>query len=429
MKRTDAAEFALESLKKAGAEKAQVTASNTVKQELNVEANEISLFRTVVNQNLTLKVIKDQRLATTNVNKLDRESILKASAEVMEILKAGSPDEAYDISAVPAKKHFEHGVMQPDQDKMYSRLDELMETNRKEFPLIIQEGVTIDHSKFDHVLLNSNGVEFTSTQGHYDFSSMFTAKNNGKASSFNYTGGSLRELSRPLMDNFGLRELLGQSSEQIETKAVPEKFVGDLILTPHCLQSFLYNLLGMLSDGPMISGTSLLKDKLGQKITSPFSVKAEPRGNDFASHEYYNTDGFESENMTIIDQGILKSFRLSLYGSKKTGKERAKSAGTNMYVSGGNDSREDLIKSVKKGILLCRFSGGNPGENGDFSGVAKNSYYVENGKILYPVSETMISGNILDLFSHVEGLSKEQINFGSSRFPWMRAVGATVSGK
>ncbi|MBN2439709.1 MAG: hypothetical protein JXJ04_00125 [Spirochaetales bacterium] len=74
-------------------------------------------------------------------------------------------------------------------------------------------------------------------------------------------------------------------------------------------------------------------------------------------------------------------------------------------------------------------SGGTPNHKGDFSTVAKNSYYIENGKIQYPVNETMITGNIADVFMNILAVSKERINFGSGIFPWVLAGGITVSGK
>jgi PmbA protein len=70
---------------------------------------------------------------------------------------------------------------------------------------------------------------------------------------------------------------------------------------------------------------------------------------------------------------------LTNYGSKKTGKPIGPNRGNSYIIKPGDQSYEDMIKSVEKGILLCRFSGGMPNASGDFSVVAKNSYYVENG--------------------------------------------------
>jgi len=91
-----------------------------------------------------------------------------------------------------------------------------------------------------------------------------------------------------------------------------------------------------------------------------------------------------------------------------------------------------MIKSSnlpKKGILLCRFSGGRPSDNGDFSGVAKNSYYIENGEIRYPISETMVNGNIVEMMNNIKQISSERVNSGYHIYPWIKFDGLTVSGK
>jgi PmbA protein len=77
--------------------------------------------------------------------------------------------------------------------------------------------------------------------------------------------------------------------------------------------------------------------------------------------------------------------------------------------------------------LIGRFSGGRPNDRGDFSGIAKNSYYVEDGKIQYPISETMVSGNLVELLMNVEAVSIERLNFGGSATPWVKVSGIGVS--
>jgi len=57
-------------------------------------------------------------------------------------------------------------------------------------------------------------------------------------------------------------------------------------------------------------------------------------------------------------------------------------------------SLEDLTAEVQNGLLVHRFSGNVVPETGDFSGLVKQAYYVQNGEIKYPIKGTMISGNI-----------------------------------
>ena len=96
-------------------------------------------------------------------------------------------------------------------------------------------------------------------------------------------------------------------------------------------------------------------------------------------------------------------------------------------VDTGEKSHAELIKNVEKGVLLARFSGGSPANNGDFSGVAKNSYYIENGHIMFPLSETMVSGNIREMFENLDAISSDCIDFGSCILPWISFKGITVS--
>ena len=97
---------------------------------------------------------------------------------------------------------------------------------------------------------------------------------------------------------------------------------------------------------------------------------------------------------------------MGIYGANKLGKNRAVNDGGAYIVEPGKKSHKEIIKNIDEGVLLCRFSGGYPSSNGDFSGVAKNSYYIENGEVKYPISETMISGNISEMMKNIIAISK-----------------------
>ena len=88
-----------------------------------------------------------------------------------------------------------------------------------------------------------------------------------------------------------------------------------------------------------------------------------------------------------------------------------------------------MIKGIERGLIVGRFSGGEPGASGDFSGVAKNSFLIENGKITGPVSEVMISGNLAQILKSVRDISRERIADGGSVLPYISFDGITVSGK
>ena len=100
-----------------------------------------------------------------------------------------------------------------------------------------------------------------------------------------------------------------------------------------------------------------------------------------------------------------------------------------MVIEGGDTPYADIIRNIEKGIIVGRFSGGEPNAKGDFSGIAKNSFLVENGKITCALRETMINGNLDELFRSIVSISKETTQNGSSVLPSIAFSGIVISGK
>ena len=58
--------------------------------------------------------------------------------------------------------------------------------------------------------------------------------------------------------------------------------------------------------------------------------------------------------------------------------------------------------------------------NGEFSGVIKNSFAIVDGAVGPALSEVMITGNIARMLKDIVGLSRERIDPGALRLPWLR---------
>lgn len=169
---------------------------------------------------------------------------------------------------------------------------------------------------------------------------------------------------------------------------------------------------------------------LGKQVASEnLSVYTKPLDERVVCGERFTGEGFMSENMEIIKNGVLKSFWLTNYASRKTGFPRALNLSQNLFIDPGDKSLNELVKSVDRGILLNRFSGGQPSTNGDFSGVAKNSFFIENGEITHALSETMISGNLVEMFKNIAGISFETVCDGLTVLPYILVDGITISGR
>ncbi|NLN17662.1 MAG: TldD/PmbA family protein [Firmicutes bacterium] len=426
----EVAQEALDALLKAGADKASCGVSTSVVTELNVERAQIGLLRSTMNVNVNLMAIKDQKKGSVSLNSLEPSAIDRAATDTLAMAAVSQPDPAFDIAEAQEPASFESGAKEPDHDAMYDRMKEFLDTVADKYPTIMLRQAYLSFSRHNWSFVNSNGVDYRTEQGVYRFNALFSAREGDEVSSFNYTGFSMRDLEQELLERGSLDIMLRQTTEQVRTRPVKGKFMGDMIIAPDCLGSFLGFLTHPLSDRPLISGTSLYKDSLGEKIAgAEFTLHSRPVSSEIADGYFVTGDGYAAENSTIIDRGVLKSYLLSLYGAKKTGRERAKNNGGAYVVEPGTTPLEEAIRGVKQGVLLVRFSGGSPSANGDFSGVAKNSYYIEDGQIAYPIRETMVSGNFAEAFRNLKVVSKERVDFGWSILPWVVVPGITISGR
>jgi PmbA protein len=67
----DAVEYIIDTLKKRGADKVQCTVMDSEKKELNIDAGEMSLFRTTFNSSVGFTIYKDNCKGSTSIIKLD----------------------------------------------------------------------------------------------------------------------------------------------------------------------------------------------------------------------------------------------------------------------------------------------------------------------------------------------------------------------
>ena len=426
----DAAAYALEKLIKAGADKAVCSASSGRKDEFNIEADDFSLLRTVFSNGISLKAIKDNRKGVTVINKLEKEAIDKAVELCIEMAASAEPDEAEDIADIAVKEKFDRQIGGPDMAGLFKSTKEFLEQVADEFPKIILEGVTTDFNSGQSIYLNSNGVEFIDYAEYYSMGTMFAAKDGEKSSSFSGYSNTYTSLDIPIIDMGLHRSLLRDSVAALDTRMVEGKFDGKIIVTPVCDDMIWDTVFGtFLSDVSLITETSRWKESLGEKVAdSKLTMRLNPFRDDIVAGERYTSDGFLSEATDIIRDGVLKSFALSLYGANKTGKPRA-TASSGLEVAAGDVPLDEMIKSIDRGILINRFSGASPGPSGDVSGIAKNSFLIENGKITDALAETMLSFNIMDILQKIPAISKERCAIGGSLLPWCLFDGVTISGK
>ena len=94
----------------------------------------------------------------------------------------------------------------------------------------------------------------------------------------------------------------------------------------------------------------------------------------------------------------------------------ANAGGThNLYLNHSHDTQADLLKDMGKGLLITKLMG--QGVNlitGDYSRGAAG-FWVENGKIAYPVSGITIAAQLQEMLLNIQGIANDSVPYSSNK--------------
>ena len=415
----------------AGNGKYTYTLSESEKQELNVENGGFKLMRTVFNNSGSLKVFSGARMGAANGNDLTEEGLAKLIADASAAAESSPEDPCHDIAPDQGKDVFRQGTDAPDLDRFLERIREFLDAVARDFPKVNIMMAIGSFDRWHWLSRNTNGTEFEGFGGQYGFMIEFSASDGEKTTGINGAGFTTASLDTPFMEMSGIRRSLADAEKSIDPEALTGKFEGTVVLTPDCAAQFvMMTLQNYAGEGVILEGTSQWLDKVGEQVADEkLTVTLDPFDSRIVTGERGTANGFRSEKVTLIDRGVLKTHWLSLYSANKTGRPVVKNTGSDLVIAPGETPLDEIIASIGKGLLLGGFSGGHPGANGEFSGVAKNSFLIEGGKITSAVTETMVNGNLGEIIRNIRFISKEVTADGSAVVPYIAVDGIVISGK
>jgi PmbA protein len=415
--------------KAAGADAAQVRANQRHYFEVDFSARSIDLLRSLEDETAVITIFRDGKRGTATVNGREAETIETALASALVAAEAGVADPANDVADAPSEPAKTYGPAASDRAVMIGAVETFMQDLSKLYPLIKTRNSVYSFTDSLTCFANSRDVHQSQRRGAYQFGAMFSAKDGHKTTSFNYSGATSFEPFERLLSVGTINRLLDETLRSFDRKPVPEKFVGDVIITPDCLSSLMPILAHALSGAALFAGTTPYRESRGEMIASPlFSLFNRPRAADFPEGSDFDGVGVPTRDLDVVKSGLLADFLVDFYMSRKL--SMPQTAGTwNFVVPGGNTTIEEIIRSTQRGIIFSRFSGGYPNTNLDFTGVAKNSFYIEAGKVRHALGETMVSGNFKDLLLNIHAVSRETVNFGDNSYPYLAASGVTISAR
>ncbi|MCP8308141.1 MAG: TldD/PmbA family protein [archaeon] len=197
-----------------------------------------------------------------------------------------------------------------------------------------------------------------------------------------------------------------------------EEGVYDLITLPTVTADIIQHVGSFASAFTVDAGLSFLTDRIGQKISM----------DDFTLRDYgvieggfgsrgFDDEGFPTRENVIVEKGVLKRYLHNSTTAKKFNTSSTGNAGIidphpwNLVVDSGSMSIDDIIKEVKRGIMVTnnwytRFQNMRTGE---YSTIPRDAaFLIENGKIKYPIVGLRISDSLPRQLANIVSISKER---------------------
>lgn len=211
------------------------------------------------------------------------------------------------------------------------------------------------------------------------------------------------------------QEVLSRLNPQkISTRKVPVLFRADIANT------IWGHFIAAISGGNLYRKSSFLLDSLEKNVFPDFlNISERPHIPRALASSYFDSEGVATVDREIITEGNLQSYLLTSYSARKLGLTTTGNAGGihNWLINTKNEQEdfEGMLKLMGTGLLVTELMGqGVNIVNGDYSRGAAG-FWVENGKIAYPVSEITIAGNLEAMFKGIVAVGSDLDMRGSIR--------------
>ena len=301
------------------------------------------------------------------------------------------------------------------------------------------DGVAYSESSSESYFYNSFGLKLKQKSNHFYISGGCVAKQ-GEEVKTNYEFFIERDLSK-----FDEKKFVEDVCEKALKKFGGEPCVSGKYPTILCQDVAAaltdYYLSAMIADRVQ-RHSSFLEGKLGARVaSSKVSIAEKPLAkNIFFSS--FDDEGVACQNKDLVKRGKLLTYFYNRETAKKDGKETTGNATWtggkidtgygNIFVKPGKQSFDELISDIKEGVYITDIAGLGQGMNensGDFSCQAEG-YWIENGKIVKPLSLITLSGNLLKTFLDCQGFASDvKLTDASISIASMRVKKMSIGGK
>jgi predicted Zn-dependent protease len=411
------------------AEVCEVNLSGSESGNIRYARNSVSTAGHQSNQTLVIQASYGKKSGTATIDEFDDASLEKVvkraeelamlspeNSEFMEPLGPQMYDEAITYVDATAK-------ITPDYRAEVAK-SSIVPAKEKE---VTAAGFLDDSNDFS-AMMNSKGLFAYNKSTNVDFT-VTMRSNDGTGSGWvsrdynDITKFDSSEASKVAID----KAVMSMKPKAIE----PGKYT--VILEPAAVGDLIRNMSRSLSARTADEGRSFMsKDgggtKMGEKIVDErVNLWSDPLNAEVPTGTW-NGAGQALKKTSWLENGVVKNLVYDRFWAQEKGVEPVPSP-RNLIMGGGDASLEDLIKSTKKGILVTRlwYIRSVDPQTLLYTGLTRDgTFYIENGKIKYPVKNFRFNESPIIMLNNLETLGK-QVRINGNLIPYMKVRDFTFS--
>lgn len=434
--RLELAEWALKQTLQNGADQAYVALTNGRSVEVSYRDKQIEKLQESSENNLQVSVYANKRYSSHNTSDLRRDSLKKFIEQAVASTKYLTEDEFRKLpesKLYPTKFDIDLDLV----DKDYQDIDsatrvkiaaEIEEASRKVSDQIISVTSGYYDGIYEQVIMNSNGFVGQNKGTSFSAGSSVTVKDKDGGRPEDWYWASTR-----FFKELPSREMMGQEAAKRALGKIGQKKIASGKYTMLVENRAAGRLLGVFMQAitarAIQQKSSFLDGMLDKKIASEkLTVTDDPFIKRGLASRVFDGEGIAAKKRVVIDKGVLKCYYVDNYYGRKAGLEPNSGSSSNLIIDLGSNSFEQMIKGIKKGIIVNGFLGGNSNSTtGDFSfGVV--GQLVEDGKAVQAINEMNISGNAKEFWNQLVELGSDPAPYSSLRIPSLLFEGVNFSG-
>ncbi|MFN8841109.1 MAG: metalloprotease TldD [Burkholderiales bacterium] len=375
-----------------------------------------------IDQGVGVRAVSGEKTAFAYSDEIGFDALISAARATRTIARSGAGKVKVASAMRPSAGRVLYGTDDPiaslDSTAKVELLHKVETLARRKDPRVVQVMAGLA-AEWDVVLVaRSDGVIAADVRPLVRLSVTVIAEQDGRREQGTSGGGGrfvdFQWFSDAVVEKY-VDDAVHAALVNLESRPAPGG-VMSVVLGPGWPGVLLHEAIGHGLEGDFNrKGSSAFAGRLGERVAAKgVTVVDDGTIADRRGSLNIDDEGNPTQRNVLIEDGILKgyiqdSLNARLMKVPVTGNGRRESFAhlpmprmTNTYMLGGDREPKEIVESIERGLYAVNFGGGQVDiTNGKFVFSASEAYWVENGKVQYPVKGATIIGNGPDALTRV----------------------------